>query len=100
MTSAKFMPAAVTTEPATPSMILGRVHYNLTEINPHSRAFMSTTHSSRHVLDNCVIPDLSTLGIPLPTFATIYDRKKGEVLCHWEVNTEGNVSLLSLPFLP
>ena len=81
-------------------MILGRVHYNLTESNPRSRAFTSMTYSSRHVLDNCVIPDLGELGIPLPTFATIYDRKNGEVLCHWEVNTEGIVSLLFLRFLP
>lgn len=86
------MPASIPVRLAPALQFLGRISYDLTVYNVHSRVFSSMDYSRRNVLDTYVIPDLGALDIPLPTFATVCERRKGDVLCHWEVNLLDNVS--------
>ena len=84
LTAAPALPA-LPAQPVPVSRFVGRVDYDLDNLNPRSRAFGLVGNTSRHLIDHCVVPDLTALGISPVHFATVYDRRKGQVLCYWKV---------------
>ena len=85
-TSALALPA----QPASMTRFLGKLDYDFGTPNPRGRAFAFMGNTSRDLINSYVIPDLRALGVTIPQRATVYDRRKGHVICQWDL--EDNVS--------